>query len=202
MSAGIPPPSENPLNPEYSILVEGSVRNHHEFRHGPEISPNPEMMVSPPQKSTASKQSVFQNNIALQAELERIQDEERVLGLQLSDFRHSGTEDDFDSESIDVRELLSSLRLMRAKSQTQYRTVRRRKRETDNVSPEPTTAESENSEENKIAILGSLRIAKVPVRRTYQEPRGPSKRKGGRKSKDSKNSSSARQSSPDQSLPL
>lgn len=158
------------------------------------------VMVSP-QRGTASKQSVFQNNIALQTELRRIQDE-RVLGLQISDFPRSGAEGDSYSENIDIRGLLSSLRLMRAKSQIQYRALRKRKGEAGSVPPKPTTIEG--SEENKIAILGSLRSAKAPVRkRTYQELRCPSKREGGRKSGDSEDSSNAPRSSlKDQDLPL
>jgi len=158
------------------------------------------VMVSP-QRGAAGRRSLFQNNIALQAELGRIQDE-RVLGLQISDFYRSGAEGDFCSENIDVRGLLGSLRLMRAKSQIQYRTLRKRKEETGSVSPEPTTVES--SEEDKIAILRSLRVAKAPVRkRTYQELRSPSKREGGRKSGDNEDSSNAQRSSlKEQDLPL
>jgi len=152
-------------------------------------------MILSPQRVTPREQNVFQNNIALQAELERIQ-YGRVLGLQLSDFRRSGTGDDFDSESIDVRGFLSSLRLMRTKSQVQHRTPRKRKGETSGGSAETATAESESLEESKIAILGSLRIAKAPVRkRTYQELRCPSGREGGWKSGDNEDSSNARRSS-------
>ena len=113
-----------------------------------------------------------------------------MLGLQLSDFRRSGTGDDFDSDNIDVRGFLSSLRLMRTRSQVQYRTLRKRKGETDSGSPEPAAVvEGGSAEENKIAILGLLRIAKTPVRkRTYQELRCPSKSEGGWKSGDNEDS--------------
>ncbi|KAG0138205.1 hypothetical protein HOY82DRAFT_546702 [Tuber indicum] len=187
MSAGIPPPSKSPLGPVYETPLEAPISNHHESRSGPEIPANAETIVDP-QSDTAS---VFQNNIELQTELERIQ-EGRVLGVQLSDFRRSGEEDDFDSKDIDIKGLLSNLRSMRAKSQTQYRALRRRKGDIDGVSRGPTTAESESSRENRIPVLGSSRVAKPPVRRKpHQELRCPSKRKGGRGSKNNEDSSSA-----------
>ncbi|PWW76449.1 hypothetical protein C7212DRAFT_357377 [Tuber magnatum] len=193
MSGGIPPPpSERLLGPEYTIPIEKPISNHRESRSRPEISSDSEMMVSPP-RSTASKQSVFQNNLAIQAELEQIE-EGRIHGLHISNFRRSGAEDDFDSKNIDIRGLLDSLRHMRAKSQTQYRTLRTRKRkgEIDSDPPAPTTAESKSSEESKTTVLGSSRIAKAPARRRiYQEPRGPSKRKGGRESRYDEDSSAS-----------
>ncbi|CUS15205.1 unnamed protein product [Tuber aestivum] len=196
MSGGIPPPPfEGPSGSEYATPIEAFVGNRHESRSGPELYSDSEMMVSPPRRSTPRRQGVFQNNLALQAELEQIE-EGRIHGLHISDFRRSGAEDDLDSKNIDIRGLLDSLRHMRAKSQTQYRTfrTRRRKGELDSDSPAPTTTtESKSLEEGRTtAVLGSLRIAKAPIRRrAHQGLRCPSNRKGGRESRYDDDSSSA-----------
>ncbi|KAG0636701.1 hypothetical protein HOY80DRAFT_925354 [Tuber brumale] len=186
MSAGIPPPpSESPWGHVYETPLEAPISNHHESTSGPEIPANAKTIADPQRGAV----DVFQNNTELQMELEQIQ-EGRVLGVQLSDFRRSGEEDDFDSKDIDVKGLLSSLRHMRANSQTQYRTLRRRKGEIDGVSRTPTTTESESLRENRTPVLGSSRIAK-PRRKPHQELRCSSKRKGGRGSKNNEDSSSA-----------
>ncbi|PUU83083.1 hypothetical protein B9Z19DRAFT_1098798 [Tuber borchii] len=169
-----------------TILAEIPISSHHEFGSGSDMAANSGVIVSP-QRGMASKQSVFKNNIALQTELGQIQDE-RALGLQISDFRRSGAEGDFYSENIDVR------------GQTQYRRLRKRKGETGSVSPKSTTIES--SEENSYSRVVALRKGPVP-KRTYQELRCPSKREGGRKSGGNDDSSNAQRSSlKDQDLPL